>query len=62
MYYFGSITRYRPADYTKIYEKHTWLISDFLENEPTQFLYGIASTIAGVDVVVPMAITRSEVE
>ena len=62
MFYFGSITRYRPADSTRIHENHTWLVSDFLENEPTQFLYGVASFIAEIDVVVPLAITRSEVE
>lgn len=62
MYYLGNVTRYRPADYSKIFHKNAWLIGDLLQNEPTQFLYGLASYVAGVDVVVPLAVTKSQVD
>lgn len=60
MFYLGSITRYNPWDYSKLLNENTWLISDFLENDPTQFLYGMASLIAERDVVAPVSIERHD--
>lgn len=56
MFYFGSITRYKPYDFDRIVSReHSWLVSEFLKTQPSQFLYGLASHIAGVDVVRPFA-------
>ena len=60
MFYFGSITRYSPWDYSKLLSENTWLISDFLESDPTQFLYGIGSLIAKREIVAPVSIVRSD--
>jgi hypothetical protein len=51
MFYLGSVTRYKPYDFDRIIEKHSWLISEFLETQPSQFLHIVASMTAGVDVV-----------
>lgn len=56
MFYFGSITRYKPYDFDRIVEdKYSWLVSEFLKTQPNQFLHGLAGHIAGVDVVQPFA-------
>lgn len=56
MFYFGSITRYKPYDFDRIVSrKFSWLVSEFLKTQPTQFLYGLAGHVAGVDVVRPFA-------
>jgi len=57
MFYLGSITRYKPYAFDRIAtKKYGWLISEFLETQPAQFTYSIASQIAGTDVVVPYAL------
>jgi hypothetical protein len=57
MFYLGSITRYKPYDFDRIVSgRYAWLVSEFLATQPEQFLYILASTIAGVDVVRPFAI------
>jgi hypothetical protein len=56
MFYLGSITRYRPYDFDKISEGYSWLISDFIDTAPEQFLYLIASIIAETEVVSPHAL------
>lgn len=57
MFYLGSITRYQPYDFDKIFSgKYAWLISEFLQTQPTQFFYGLAGYIAGTDVVRPFAV------
>jgi hypothetical protein len=53
MYYLGSMTRYRPKDFDKLDRKIKWLISEFLESQPQQFLYLLASWIAEREVVMP---------
>jgi len=53
MFYLGSITRYKPYDYDKIIARYQWLINDFIETHPPQFLYILASTLAGTEVVNP---------
>jgi hypothetical protein len=56
MFYLGSITRYKPYDFDRIVSRQlSWLIGEFLRTQPTQFLYGLASHVAGVDVVRPFA-------
>jgi hypothetical protein len=57
MFYLGSITRYRPHDFDKILRsKYSWLIEEFINTQPTQFLYILASTLAEVDVVKPFSV------
>jgi hypothetical protein len=57
MFYLGSITRYKPYDFDRILEsRYGWLVSEFLATQPQQFLYLLASTMAGVDVVRPWAV------
>jgi hypothetical protein len=54
MFYLGSVTRYKPHDFDKIVtRKHSWLIGEFLNTQPMQFLYGLASHVGGVEVVRP---------
>jgi len=57
MFYFGSITRYKPYDYGVIMEGgYSWIVREFMATQPTQFLYTLASHLAGVDVVRPYAV------
>jgi hypothetical protein len=59
MFYLGSITRYKPHDFEKIVSRnYEWLVAEFLETQPMQFLYLLASHIAGVEVVKPFAVVR----
>ena len=56
MFYLGSITRYKPYDFDRIVShKYSWLVNEFLRTQPAQFLYGLASHVACVDVVRPFA-------
>ncbi len=56
MFYLGSITRYKPYDFDRIVSgRHAWLVNEFLATQPEQFLYVLASTLAGVEVVRPLA-------
>ncbi|MBI1847238.1 MAG: hypothetical protein HY294_05300 [Candidatus Rokubacteria bacterium] len=56
IFYLGSITRYKPDVFDKIISgKQSWIIEEFLAALPTQFLFGLASELAGVDVVRPYA-------
>jgi len=56
MFYLGSITRYRPNEFdTVISGGHSWLVHEFLATQPLQFCYGLASYLAGTDVVRPFA-------
>jgi hypothetical protein len=58
MFYLGSLTRYRPHDYDTIVSgRYGWLIEEFFTTQPLQFMYLIASTLAGTDVVPPLART-----
>jgi hypothetical protein len=59
MFYLGSLTRYKPYDFDKIVtHKYAWLVGEFLNTQPTQFLYGLASHLDGVEVVRPYAAAR----
>lgn len=56
MFYLGSITRYKPHYFDAIVTRgYEWLVAEFLETQPTQFLHLLASHIAGVEVVKPYA-------
>lgn len=56
-FYLGSVTRYKPDVFDKIVAgKYSWVIAEFLATQPTQFLYALASELAGVDVVRPYAV------
>lgn len=55
MFYLGSITRYKPYDFDKITDRYGWIVSEFLDTQPAQMLYLLASYLAGTEVVVPYA-------
>lgn len=51
MFYLGSITRYHPYLFDKIFsDKEQWLMSEFLTTQPKQFLYLSTAKFLGVDV------------
>jgi hypothetical protein len=57
VFYLGSLTRYKPYDFDKILTGgYSWVIGEFLNTQPTQFIYTIASHLAGTAVVRPFAI------
>lgn len=56
MYYFGSITRYKPHHFDSLEDKHSWLLSEFLNTDPVQTLYLTASYIGKTEVVAPYAL------
>ncbi|HPD72840.1 MAG TPA: YaaC family protein [Candidatus Krumholzibacteria bacterium] len=61
VFYLGSITRYKPADFDKIRAgKYGWLCEELLATLPLQILYVFASEMAGVDVVKPLAVVRGQ--
>lgn len=48
MFFFGSITRYHPYLFERILsDKELWLVSEFLNTQPTQFLFYITSKVIG---------------
>ncbi len=56
MFYLGSVTRYKPDVFDKIIDgAHAWIVEEFLASAPVQFIYILASVLAGVDVVRPYA-------
>jgi hypothetical protein len=55
MFYLGSITRYKPYDFDKIFKGYSWLINEFLDTQPVQVLHIIASYLAETEVVSPHA-------
>ncbi|MFC5399994.1 YaaC family protein [Undibacterium jejuense] len=51
MFYLGSITRYHPYMFDKIFsDKEQWLVSEFLSTQPKQFLYLATARILGQSV------------
>ncbi len=51
MFYLGSITRYHPYMFDKIFsDKEQWLRSEFLNTQPKQFLYLATANILGQNV------------
>jgi hypothetical protein len=56
IFYLGSVTRYKPDVFDKILAGgYSWLVEELLATYPTQFVYTLASELAGVDVVRPYA-------
>lgn len=54
VFYFGSITRYRPQDYERILGgDYLWVVGEFFATQPAQFLYYLASFMAGTEVIRP---------
>ncbi|WP_294267139.1 YaaC family protein [uncultured Chryseobacterium sp.] len=48
MFYLGSITRYNPYLFDKMFsDKDQWLVSEFLTTQPKQFLYLATAKILG---------------
>ena len=48
MFFFGSITRYHPYFFESILNaKEQWLISEFLNTQPMQFMYNVTSKVVG---------------
>ena len=48
MFYLGSITRYHPYKFDKIFtDKEQWLVSEFLSTQPKQFLYLATANVLG---------------
>ena len=48
MFYLGSITRYHPYMFDRIFsDKEQWLMSEFLTTQPKQFLYLATSKVLG---------------
>lgn len=53
-YYFSSVTRYRPSQFQEmISSKHGGFVSEFINNQMTQFIYLIASEFASREVAKP---------
>lgn len=51
MFYLGSITRYHPYMFDQIFsDKEQWLMSEFLNTQPKQFLYLATARILGQSV------------
>ncbi len=51
MFYLGSITRYHPYLFDKIFsDKEQWLMSEFLTTQPKQYLYLTTAKFLGQDV------------
>jgi hypothetical protein len=53
-FYFGSVVRYKPDAFAKIVSGgYAWVVQEFFASSSSQFLYGLASFLAGVDVIRP---------
>lgn len=51
MFYLGSITRYHPYMFDKIFsDKEQWLMSEFLSTQPKQFIYLATAKVLGQSV------------
>lgn len=54
MFYFGSISRYRPDDFYKlVVGKHGWMVQEFINTQPLQFIYFLGCGIVDAEMVVP---------
>lgn len=59
MFYLGSITRYKPYDFDKIFKgKYAWLVAEFFKTQPMQFIYGLAGQMANVEVAPTLVISE----
>lgn len=54
MFYFGSVSRYRPDDFAKLVEgKHGWMVQEFINTQPLQFIYFLGSGLIEAEMVTP---------
>jgi len=54
MFYFGSVSRYRPDDFHKLTDgKHGWMVQEFINTQPLQFVYFLGSDFVGAEMVAP---------
>ena len=54
MFFLGSIARYRPDDFYKLLEgKHGWMLREFINTQPLQFIYFLGCGLIDAEVVVP---------
>jgi len=59
MFYFGSVARYRPDDYRKLAEgEHGWMVQEFINSQPVQFIYLLGSGIMDAEMVMPELVLR----
>lgn len=56
MFYLGSLTRYKPYDYEKVTQGYSWVLGEFLDTQPPQFLTHLASFLGRTEVVMPYAV------
>lgn len=57
VFYLGSLVRYKPQDFeTLVCGKYRWIIEEFLETEPSQFVYQMAALLSGREVTRPTAL------
>jgi hypothetical protein len=62
MFYFGSVARYRPAEYEKMLAgRFGWAIEEFLATQAHQFVYLAANALLKSEVVAPWALRSSEI-
>ncbi len=58
MFYFGSVARYRPDDFHKLAEgKHGWMVQEFINNQPLQFIYFLGSGLMEAELIIPTLTT-----
>ena len=56
MHKLSELSRYNPIAFSRhLGASHNWLISEFLRVAPTQFVYGVASEITGMEFLAPDA-------
>lgn len=56
MFYFGSITRYRPYDWDRFVNGNSqWLVNEFITTQPPQFVYLLACELANNEVTIPFS-------
>ena len=54
MFFLGSIARYRPDDFYKFLGgKHGWMLQEFINTQPLQFIYFLGSGLINAEMVVP---------
>lgn len=56
MHRLSELSRYEPITFANHFNvNHNWLLSEFINNSPNQFVYGIASEITGLEFIKPDA-------
>ena len=54
MFYFGSVSRYRPDAFQKLIDgKHGWMVQEFINTQPLQFIYFLGSGLVDTEMVPP---------